>query len=580
MRRAARLLAVYDGTERRLMIEQADSNTSGEQILTLLEEVLRAKLGRIVKNQDLGPALDDDAIDAKIDALEDKRTHLRRQANRGEFDGVEAGITEAARRLNMEINRPLAPKLGRRAVDLAREILALETQVLEGDDARSAAVSLVAPFSTADVDDFIAAPITLSRAIAKTFELYPSKSMKGNIDAIAQLALAYFGDVAVTAISESEQEAFFAWMARLPKNHGKRHGKNRFCRNAPKDRARSTRTKHDEIAEADAADAGVMEEIRGLNHLSDIEKRALLSERLVERLTMTTIRRNRDGLNRIFKAAAKLGCRTVPTALSYKDIERHVAAQAPDDPLYVRVTKPKLRMPRTEERLAQFLTSPIYTGCMSEHRRWRRGTTIVRDALYWVPLIVLTIGSRIGEILVLKRRNLVYRDGTYCLAIGLDTDQSGKTADAERVVPIPQLLLDLGFVEWVQHLPEAHGPLLFPDAVSRSEIGDVTGPFSKALNRIPDRLGLGDFDEDFYAMRKTLSSLLRRAGVEEGQRQAIAGHRNGTILNRHYTAHYAKDLKTAVDRADFQLSIVLDRRRGFPTITSCDVIPGNAPDLG
>lgn len=139
-------------------------------------------------------------------------------------------------------------------------------------------------------------------------------------------------------------------------------------------------------------------------------------------------------------------------------------------------------------------------------------------------------------------------------------------------MPIPQILLDLGFVDWIRLLPEDHGPLLFPDAARRSEIDDLTGPFSKALNRILDACDLGNFDEDFYALRKTMSSMLRRAGVEDGQRQAIAGHKSGTILNRHYTAHHSRDLKAAVDSADFRLVIVEDARRGHPVIKSCGLV--------
>ncbi len=120
----------------------------------------------------------------------------------------------------------------------------------------------------------------------------------------------------------------------------------------------------------------------------------------------------------------------------------------------------------------------------------------------------MTIGSRIEEILILKRRNFVRRNGVSCLTIGFDPDQGGKTEDSQRVIPIPQLLLDLGFVEWIRDLPENHGPLMFPDAVRRATGSDITSPFSKALNRILESLGLGDFDEDFYAMRKTLSSML------------------------------------------------------------------------
>jgi hypothetical protein len=470
MSRAARLVAACQIAETDMMTVIADQTLAPETITAILTETLRAELARILDDQDRGAARDDAEIDARIAGLEARRTTLRRRARNNDFAGLEPEILAAARVLQIAVTAPLPADLGRRASDLIRDILELEAEVLDGADARSGASELVARFSKASVDDFVARPILLSAAIAKTREMYPTKAMKGNIDAIAQLALAYFGDIPVGAISDDTQKAFFAWMARLPKSHGKRHGKNRYCRTAPKDPSRYDVTKQDEIDEADARDEALMQEIRALNHLSNTEKRALLADRLEPRLTMTTIRRNRDGLNRIFKAAASLGLKAVPTALSYRDIERQVAAQASDDPLYLRVTKPKLRMPWTEERLARFLTCPIYTGCFSEHRRSRPGEVIVRDSLYWVPLIVLTIGSRIEEILLLKRSNLVLRNKTYCLAIGLDPDQKGKTPDAERIVPVPQLLLDLGFVDWIRSLPEDHGPLLsrMPRAARRS----------------------------------------------------------------------------------------------------------------
>ncbi|MBI6630899.1 site-specific integrase [Pontibaca salina] len=260
-----------------------------------------------------------------------------------------------------------------------------------------------------------------------------------------------------------------------------------------------------------------------------------------------------------------------PKALTYKELERHIQAQQPDDELYIRVTKPKLRMPWSEERLAKFLTCPIYTGCFSEHRRWKRGSMIIRDATYWVPLIVLTLGSRIAEILLLKRTDIRFRNNAYCFAIGSGLEQPGKTEDSKRIVPIPQLLLDLGFIEWFQALPDSHGVLLFPEAARRTTSGDVTSAFGKHLRRILERLDLADFDEDFYAMRKTLLSMLRSASVSDGQRQAIAGHKHGSILNVHYTAHQTHDLKAAVDKADFKLEIGRRRKYGFPVILRCNL---------
>jgi integrase len=250
-------------------------------------------------------------------------------------------------------------------------------------------------------------------------------------------------------------------------------------------------------------------------------------------------------------------------------IERALAAAAPDDPLYVRVTQPKIRMPWTEERLAGFLTSPIYTGCFSAHRRWRPGDVIIRDALYWVPLIVLALGSRIEEILLLKRRNVLLRNGVHCLAIGLDPDHGGKSEDAQRVVPVPQFLLDLGFVDWVNDLEDDHGPLLFPDAAKRSEVNDLTGPFSKAFNRILDRLGLGDFDEiSTPCARPSAQCCMDRASLKGSARRS-PDTRGVRMLNRHYTAHNTRQLKAVVDQAEFRLEIEYSPRHGFPIVFAC-----------
>ncbi|OWY14767.1 hypothetical protein B6V72_05855 [Thioclava sp. F34-6] len=140
-------------------------------------------------------------------------------------------------------------------------------------------------------------PVLLSVAIARTFELWPSKAMKGNTQAIANLAMEFFGDAPVSTITRERQKAFFEWMARLPKINGKGHGKNRFSSKG------KTLSKAFEISKADAEDAKITEEIRSRNDISVAEKRALLAEQLTPRLTRATIERNQGGLKRIFSSA-------------------------------------------------------------------------------------------------------------------------------------------------------------------------------------------------------------------------------------------------------------------------------------
>lgn len=94
--------------------------------------------------------------------------------------------------------------------------------------------------------------------------------------------------------------------------------------------------------------------MRDRKDISRAEKRALLAERLTPRLTVTTLRRERDALNRMFKAALELGVPKLE-ALTYKDVEKQVRYDEPGDELYVRVTQGKTLKPWSQERLAALL---------------------------------------------------------------------------------------------------------------------------------------------------------------------------------------------------------------------------------
>lgn len=167
--------------------------------------------------------------------------------------------------------------------------------------------------------------------------------------------------------------------------------------------------------------------------------------------------------------------------------------------LYVRVTQTKTHTTLTEERLAQLLTSPLYTGCATTHRRWKPGSLIIRDASYWTPLILMAIDFRIEEILRLKKGSFRRRNGVDSLAIGVGADEQIKTLDSERFVPIPQVLLDLDFADWIRIFPGDANTLLFPEAADRNSKDNISDAFCKHLRLVLTRLGLADCDEDIYA---------------------------------------------------------------------------------
>jgi hypothetical protein len=292
MVRAAHLLVVLNSEEKRLMATNATRPTlTPEEVQAHLKELLRAELNRIIQEQDLGHAGIED-LDDRIAKLEAKADLLRRDARQNDFGEIEGVLRVVAARVGVSLPDDIPVNLGRSAANLMRELRGVEADVLDGCDARSEAAPLVARHSELSVDEFVQSePVLLSAAWGKTFELYPTKSMKGNIDAIGKPAIAFFGDVPISTLTKDRQKDFFLFASRLPRNHGKTHGKNRFHPDQPKSRdAKYERTKADEIAEADEKDEAVTEEIRGMENLSNAEKRALLADRLTPRLTLQTLK--------------------------------------------------------------------------------------------------------------------------------------------------------------------------------------------------------------------------------------------------------------------------------------------------
>lgn len=194
---------------------------------------------------------------------------------------------------------------------------------------------------------------------------------------------------------------------------------------------------------------------------------------------------------------------------------------------------------------------------------------IIRDATYWVPLLILTTGLRDAEAVQLKRIKLVRHDGVLCLAIGVGLDQRVKNDPSRRCVPIPQIMLDLGMVEWIRALPPSHGSFLFAEALDRGSVADPAGAFGSHLRHLFARLDLADCNEDLDALRKTLSTAMNDQMIGDGFRQAILGHKNGTIINRHYAAQKAALLKDCLERADFGIKVTFSHRHGLQVIAGC-----------
>lgn len=60
------------------------------------------------------------------------------------------------------------------------------------------------------------------------------------------------------------------------------------------------------------------------------------------------------------------------------------------------------REPYSNAELEMIFGSPVFSGCRSRHRRSEPGQQVLRDGYYWIPLIALYSGMRLGEIVQLR----------------------------------------------------------------------------------------------------------------------------------------------------------------------------------
>jgi integrase len=92
------------------------------------------------------------------------------------------------------------------------------------------------------------------------------------------------------------------------------------------------------------------------------------------------------------------------------------------------------RDPYAPEQLVEIFKSPIYTGHQSKVRRHKPGSLLIRDGYYWVPLIALFSGMRLGEILQLMKSDVREENGIWYFDVNKGEGKSLKTASSKRRV--------------------------------------------------------------------------------------------------------------------------------------------------
>ncbi len=199
----------------------------------------------------------------------------------------------------------------------------------------------------------------------------------------------------------------------------------------------------------------------------------------------------------------------------------------------------------SKDDLGKLFGSPVYT----DGKRPRGGAG---EAAYWLPILGLYHGARLGELCQLDLADVVTEHGILCLKIRpSDEDEDGnaksvKTSESIRTVPVHKAVLALGFLDYVESLRRIKAKKLFP-AISPDSLGRWSAKWSKWFGRYRRDLGLTDRWRDFHGLRHGWKSAARSARIPKEIHAELSGHESGETGDD-YGHVPIPDLKVEIDK--------------------------------
>ena len=121
---------------------------------------------------------------------------------------------------------------------------------------------------------------------------------------------------------------------------------------------------------------------------------------------------------------------------------------------------------------------------------------------FWPPLISATTGLRLSEA-VCRKLWQITQDPTGLWYFDI---RDAKNDNSERAIPVPQMLIDLGFIEYVQHLHNLNAKHLWPhlNLSTKTAIRNPTKKHSERWAEYMDKRGLSDPKLVFHSFRHTV----------------------------------------------------------------------------
>ena len=145
----------------------------------------------------------------------------------------------------------------------------------------------------------------------------------------------------------------------------------------------------------------------------------------------------------------------------------------------------------------------------------------------------------------------------WCLDINNKTpDKSLNNPTSRRIISIPQTLIDLGFIKYVQTLEKKELRESFQN--SHLVKMDIQGTsVDSSMRNIFQKLGLKKKGKSVHSFRHTLTNHLKQLGINENYVDEFTGHKWNTMTFGTYSQKYEPKviLKECVSKIKFNLDI-------------------------
>jgi integrase len=206
------------------------------------------------------------------------------------------------------------------------------------------------------------------------------------------------------------------------------------------------------------------------------------------------------------------------------------------------------RPPFSVEQLNKIIASPLFNGFERDGKEFNVGGCRADDWRYWLPLVCLFTGARIGEVAQLNIADVRSEGSLWWFDIKSDEGLGQVTKNnTSRVAPMHSKLRQIGFLDFVKRQTErARGALsapLFPE-LTRNDRGQLAMP-SRFWRTYLERIGVKQGKDGFgsHSFRHGLADQLRAAGCFDNEVAVAIGHKQSTV-----TSGYGRTRQGSVEK--------------------------------